>query len=418
MKKLLILGAGFSYNLGMPLAAELTEIFLCIFKRIPPKGLVNNLLNSNKFNIERPVNEIALNKAIKIINDYDGKNYEELLSHIQFLSETNVKTSTSDRDSYFAVYSICYSIIHIILVNYQIASFKTMYLKNRDHFNGLKNLLSKSETWVFTLNHDIYLECLSLDLGIPITYGDSEKITFPKSNIEMDNIIEMTFSYRNEFLEHNSFFKEDFGINLVKLHGGLSELHYDDGKKICNQSLKDNNAIELMYDFMNIQQMGYYFNGIKEPSGKDRVITDLKGNLDIICQAMMTGGKKYSITNNDKKGEEKLKLFSEILKQTDEVTVLGYGFGDKHINNRLSNAMLLNENLKIQIVDKVSRGIPLSLEQFDYSGRVRTATCGAAEWMEYVGTSRWNTDQIEGLKNNENLRNKIREKVKTLFPSC
>ena len=62
---------------------------------------------------------------------------------------------------------------------------------------------------------------------------------------------------------------------------------------------------------------------------------------------MLTGGAKYSETTNEKEGEEKLKIFSETLQKTKELTIIGYGFGDSHINNRILNAMVLNENLRI-----------------------------------------------------------------------
>ncbi len=75
------------------------------------------------------------------------------------------------------------------------------------------------------------MECLAIDLNIPITYGDKSKFTFPVSNIEMDNKIHFTYSNRDELSYRNlDYFKNDFGINLVKVHGGLSELLYKDGK--------------------------------------------------------------------------------------------------------------------------------------------------------------------------------------------
>ena len=192
-------------------------------------------------------------------------------------------------------------------------------------------------------------------------------------------------------------------------------MEYNDGEKICNQSLEVTDSNELMIDFLNIQEMGYYFENRKVASGKDRVITDSNGELDIIVQSMLTGGNKYSRTTNDKEGEEKLKLFSEQIISADEITIIGYGFGDKHINNRLSNAMVKNENLKIQIVDVIPKPIPDSLEQFDYDRRINRATCGAAHWMEYLENEQWNKEKMEHLKNNEAIRKQVLDGVKRLF---
>jgi hypothetical protein len=157
--------------------------------------------------------------------------------------------------------------------------------------------------------------------------------------------------------------------------------------------------------------MGYFHNGVQVPSGRDRVITDLNGDLDIICQSMLTGGSKYSLTTNEKPGEEKLQIFSKTLSHLDELTIIGYGFGDKHVNNRLINAMVLNESLTLVIVDPIHRPVPEFLEQFNYKDRIRTAQCGAAHWMEYTNTKKWNSVQIEELKANAHFRAKIKENI-------
>ena len=55
----------------------------------------------------------------------------------------------------------------------------------------------------------------------------------------------------------------------------------------------------------------------------------------------------------------------------DELTIIGYGFGDRHINFRLSNAMSLNERLRLRIVYPWFQPIPECVRHFDYDGRVR-----------------------------------------------
>jgi hypothetical protein len=415
MKKVLLLGAGFSYDLGMPLAYELTEVFLSVFNEENAKELIELLYQQNQTRESRPINREALNEAMQMVLEYKGNNYEELLADIEGLGDVYANKTQSDRDSYHCLFGLLYSVIHLILYYYQAVSFSLMYPKNKQCFSKIEKLLASKDTWVFTLNHDIYFECLALDFHIPITYGDSNKISFPKSNVEMDNIIEFTYTIRDELLRCDSFFNNERGVNLVKLHGGLSELEYDDRNKICNQSLEVKNSDELMINFLNIQDMAYYVDQRKVPSGKDRVITDSNGELDIICQSMLAGGNKFSRTTNDKEGEEKLRLFSQQLDLADEITIIGYGFGDKHINNRLSNAMVKNKNLKIQVVDAISKPIADSLEQFDYNRRINRATCGAAHWMDYVENEKWNVEQMRHIKDNESIRKQVSDGVKRLL---
>jgi len=420
MKKTLLLGAGFSSDFGMPLAKELSQVFFGIFNKTNVKTFAVVLSRNKPYTEDRPINKEAIVEGLNLLlkyKDNSGSDYEEFLSDLQSLEDLPNKTQ-SDKDSYHYLFGIFYELIHSILSIYQLESYTVLYAKNRQWFSAFSNFFSEEETWIFTLNHDLYIECLALDLKIPITYGDGKKISFPLSNLEMDKKIHFTYSERNS-LDKDSlgFFKKERGLNLVKLHGGLSELEYKDRVLICNQTLNKENSLELIQDFKNVEDLAYFHQGKKIPSGKDRVITNSDGELDIISKSMLTGGNKYSKTTNVKEGEEKLKILDDVLRQLDELTILGYGFGDPHINYRISNAMVLNSNLKVRIVDPTSNTKPDFLEQFDYGLRVSGAFCRAAEWMEYSGSEKWNLEQSNALKENERYRLQIQKQVEAVLRS-
>ncbi len=420
MNKGLLLGAGFSYDLGMPLSVEFTEVFLGIFNKENVKSLATALAKNDPYSKGRPINKEAIFNGFDLLLEYKknkGNNYEEFLQTIQD-KQNDLGSSQSDKDSYNYLFSVFYEIIHAILSIYQKLSYETIYEKNIRWFSKLENLLSEKETWVFTLNHDLYMECIALDYGIPITYGDNENISFPLSNLNMDKKVNLTCSRRSNLDSGDTgFFRDKRGINLVKLHGGLSELHYKDNEVLCNLPLNFNSSAELIANFKHLENMAYYHQGQKVPSGKDRVITNSNGDLDIISKSMLTGGRKYSKTSKIKKGEEKLKIFDDELMGLDELTVIGYGFGDKHVNFRLSNAMLLNENLTIRIVDPVNCKPPEILEQFEFDSRIRGASCGAAHWMDYCVSEKWDSEQINALKENIRYRDVIKRKVEAAIIS-
>ena len=104
-------------------------------------------------------------------------------------------------------------------------------------------------------------------------------------------------------------------------------------------------------------------------------------------------------------------IFDDAMRTLDELSIIGYGFGDKHINNRISNAMVLNSNLKIVIIDPVHNPLPDFLEQFHYNLRIKKVQCGIAHWIEYCYTGEWNYQQVEALKANEQERINIRKSV-------
>jgi hypothetical protein len=416
MKKGLLLGAGFSYDLGMPLVGELTKVFLGIFNDEKIGKLAIVLSSQSPYTRERPINGKAITAGLNRLLDYKkakGSNYEEFLAGLQTLSGI-ASPNQSDRDSYHFLFVIFYGIIHEVLCLYQQASYEILYQKNREWFRKLENLLSEQETWVFSLNHDLCVEYLALDFKIPITYGDDGKIAFPVSNLDLKRQIEFSFAERKKLhVDNAGFFKGVRGINLVKLHGGLSELEYKDETLLCNLKLDKSSSRQLADDFRLCNEMAYYHLGKKIGGGKDRTITNQDGTLDIISNSMLAGGKKYSETSKIKEGEEKLKIFDDVLRNIDELTIIGYGFRDEHINFRISNALLLNQNLRVVIVDPVLASTPNCIKQFDFDSRIRRNACGAAHWMDYCKSQKWNYEQINGLKENEKYRMEVRQRVQS-----
>lgn len=421
MKKGLLLGAGFSYDLGMPLIKELTEVFLALFNPINAKNITPILASKNPFGNNRPINAKAITEVFDLLLHYkanQGNNYEDFLSTLQDLGKGERRTQ-SDRDSYHYLFGVFYEIIHNVLSVYQVVSYDILYKHNMQYFSQLPNLLSDDETWIFTLNHDLYLECIAIDLKIPITYGDVGFKDFNLNNLEMDKQVYFTYSERNNvYFGSSCFFSGANGINIIKIHGGLSEYDYDDRQVICNLSLNHSSSSGLINAFRELDRFGYFYRRQKVLSGGDVFIPLSGGQCDVISKSMLTGGYKYSKTSQVKKGEEKLKLFDDVLCQLDKLTIIGYGFMDRHINFRISNAMVLNKNLTVWIIDPSTKfKHPEFLEQFDYDSRVRRAYCGAAPWMNYCKSEKWDYEQINKLKENTTLREKIRKNVEAILPS-
>ncbi len=414
MKNGLLLGAGFSYDLGMPLTIELTEVFLNLFTDEAVKRLGTAMSRQQPFGNDRPINRNAIMSGLASLLEYknnEGKNYEVFLGELQNRAGVSSPTQ-SDRDSYHYLFDYFYQVIHAALCLYQEVSYDIMYSQNRQCFSELKSFLSDAETWVFSLNHDLYLEYLALDFNIPITYGDGHNLDLPVSNLDLGRRIHFSYTERKgRSADHPGFLKGEPGFNFVKLHGGLSEFRYKDNTLLCNLQLDKQSSLDLARDFGLYRQMAYFEDGKPVLDGQDRAVSDLNGNFDIISNSMLTGGRKYSGTSKVKDGEEKLQILDGVLRGLDELTVIGYGFGDEHINFRLSNAMLLNEKLRIVVVDPHRRETPSCLRQFDYDGRIRRVSSGAAQWMEYRETGIWNQVQMKALQENHRYRADIRKIV-------
>jgi hypothetical protein len=419
LRRTLLLGAGFSFDLGMPLAAELTEVLVEPFNEPSARSLGDALAAKDPYSTGRPINSKAIHEALDLVQDFkraSGRNYEALLAQIETLGDLPGKTQ-SDRDSYHYVFGFLYELVYAILHAFQLEAYSAIYGLNRPHFATLRNVLADTTpTWVFSLNHDLFVECLAIDEKIPISYGATGAITFPISNRDLRDTITFLTSSRDDLsLAGPGWLARGSGINCVRLHGGLAELEYRDRTIICNPTLHWASSSELITEFRRIGSMAHFRGGRRIPSGRDHVVTGPDGTLDIIVRTMLTGGRKYSKTTNPKKGEEKLQLFDDVLLNTDELLVMGYSFGDSHVNNRISNAMVKNPRLRVRSVDPKGGRCPSFLEQFDYGMRVTSAQCRAAEWMYYVPNETWDPVVSTELRDREVIRGEIQKRARTTW---
>lgn len=417
MKQGYLLAAGFSYQFGMPLVKDLTEVFYSIFDKEFITRLADGLAQTLPYGPDYPLNRDALLRALEIITtakENKEDNYEQIINRIKQLSKSTHDPLLSHSYSY--IFSVCYDIIYNILVYYQKVTFDFYQIK-KEPYKQFKNLISQDkETWVFTLNHDLFMEFMAKDFEIPITFGDKHEISFRKDNKKnFDTIIPFSYSEKHELkLDNNLFFKDKFGINLVKLHGGLSEFKYKDGSYLCNLTLNVKDSSELMENFKNMVDMRHYMpNGEVIKSAEDWIITNMDNELDIAAKSMLTGGDKYSISFSEKDDEEKLILFSKKIEEMDLLTIIGYGFNDRHINNKIYKALILNPKLKIKIVNPYAEYPDYLLEFKDSISLVRADVANWIYFEEHSTPTKhsWNPDLQPYTAEIEKLRPVIKSVV-------
>jgi hypothetical protein len=74
--------------------------------------------------------------------------------------------------------------------------------------------------------------------------------------------------------------------------------------------------------------------------------------------------------------------------------VIGYSFGDEHINNRIIKAMYLNPNMKIWIIDPYNNKWDI-LNPFDYDLRIRGINTTTTRGIRFITSNEWPTNKDE-----------------------
>ncbi|PSL42993.1 hypothetical protein B0H94_11276 [Salsuginibacillus halophilus] len=342
--------------------------------------------------------------SCKIHQDYKSENYEGILKEIEDMKFVKNRDRAYARTITFGFGSLV-EIIYDIIWAYHKDNLD-IYLESRRYYDLLSEYVSNEELWVLSLNHDLILESLCLDFNIPLTFGSTEKNVFPQNNMNMKKSMNFQQVHRrNISLKHMDFFENTRGINLIKLHGALNEYSYDNSEKIVHiEPTNDDTSASYLKKTENVLKKAHFFLDDKPVQIQNEIpISDFDGNMQFFRKSLLTGGYKYSETFNKKPGEEKIHLAEEVLREVDELTIIGYGFGDNHINQRLYNAMLLNEDMSITIVDPFMKNIPEILRPFNYNRRVRKVTSRFPEWLVYLKYGKWDSTYFKQL--NEIRRN-------------
>ena len=398
MTKALLLGAGFSADLGMPLVSDFTNLY---FKKLANfKEFLNLQKNAHPYGPEIKLREDAFDKIIELHGNLSSEmDYESFLKEIQKIYFSSRETDYARTIHY--IFGLYCEQVYKLFETYTKKCFE-IYEINRKYYSNLFKIFKDEELWVLSLNHDLCIESLCLDYNIPISFGDVGNISFPLDNYHLDDEL-LNFSYSNIqdlTIEKMKFFRNTYGVNLIKLHGALTEFFYDNKSKIVHllpQKDDTSNSYIKRNSIVN-NDMKHYINGIYIPALGELAISDINGECQFLGKSILTGGYKYSKKLFDKKqGEEKMLLFKQVLSIIDEIIIIGYGFNDEHINNRLDEAMILNENLKITIVNPDTKTLPSIIDRHDHDLRITRANLRTPEWLHYRATGNFDIPDAQQL---------------------
>lgn len=395
MAKGLLLGAGFSFDLGMPLASEFSDTLFSFFNAEKMCRIINNMRGHRPYSNDRTLCDATLSKFIEIYSEFlnsNNKNYEELF---RIIEDLQLSSSVAQETRHYFLGKLR-TIINELFLIYQKDTY-LYYLLNRNKYRWLIEEFTKDELWVFTLNHDLLIEMLCLDYNIPLCEGYSHTFQVPQSNLNLKDIFEFgRIDATEKSVDNLNYPTNSKGINLLKIHGGLNEYFQGDEKSgryrlffpinNCKSSLE---YLTKLDQFVHVPH--YYINGQKPNIEGELCFSDFEGTMQFMQPSILTGSKKYHTTLSNHRREEKIELFSSGLEKIDELYIIGYSFGDKHINHRISHAMHMNNNLKVMIINPTYEKQEI-FEPFDYDMRVRYCTTVFPIWADYEKKGSWDSD--------------------------
>ena len=221
----LLLGAGASYEAGMPLVWELTAE---LKSWLTPEKFRE--LNANCRQQGEGVPDAVENDFINVLSRED-MHYESLLGFLEAQHSRNGHLG----QPYHRLYVWLIQIVYFILYNRHLnnCDFIARRLK---FYEGLSTLVNQNTTLrVFSLNHDLIIELAAQHFKIPLFSGfGPSRMTFPCTDQRGHNSGEIEAEVLlGVDLDAGKLHYPDppeRGIYLLKLHGALDQFAVNDGK--------------------------------------------------------------------------------------------------------------------------------------------------------------------------------------------
>jgi hypothetical protein len=345
--KALFLGAGASYEVGMPLVWEFTNVL---------RSVVLKQIDSKLFNFEK---QPELKSYLIGLFKNQNLHYEEMVSELENLYLQS-RNEPSKRDTIHGLVVRLTEIIQLLLLEDQVKTIKLLAERIK-HYYGLCNYISQDEpTFVYSLNHDVVFEEVCSFLRIPLSDGFYDE---PK---KLSNVAPFA-SISTSQLESgnlNFFQSSEAGVNLIKLHGSL-----------------DIFAIEDLDYFIkargNGTDIGSHLEAILSAEKENRrvcardqyritnelTVEDEDGVIQFLRRSLLSGGHKFKREMSQIAPIAYLNIFKESILSINELTVVGYSFGDSHINTVLTE-WLAEKDKTVIIFDPYMKDVPECIKAF------------------------------------------------------
>jgi hypothetical protein len=369
----LFLGAGASFELGMPLVSHLTGEFKGYFTADHVRDL-NAGWRSQGGGYDNSVIETTIGLLAR-----DDLHYENILGYLQTVS---TRRQQAFADQYDGMYKRMVELIYLLLYHRQVGSLPYI-IGGFPPFEGLTGFVRQSSpVWTFSLNHDLMFQLLAAHCNIPLRDGfwpDKTLAVFgnqprmPKSSLRADILTEDDLNRGNLHL----FKTGEGGINLLRLHGALDMFTFRDGLDLCRLRPEAPEPHAYLTALQHVNEAIGYWDG----GGKARVInelpyTDETGLEQYLRRTLLAGAQKFDQRFSQTLPQKMLDVFRSYVQYVQRLYIVGYSFGDAHIDLVLRNWLELTEDRKIVIVDPGRKSLPAYFAHLAPQITVRQQTAG------------------------------------------
>lgn len=375
----LFLGAGASFDVGMPLVWDLTSKTK---SWLTPEKL--RAFNEGWKKQGSGVSDLVIEDLISVMSR-DDLHYESILGYL----EIQFRRRGINAAGYHTIYSWMVELVYMQLYLQHIGGAQFI-LEHLDLYRGLKVLYeSNTPLWVFSLNHDSIVEMIAKKLSIPLYSGFTDtKIELPRRGPD-GKIIGSLFaeSITKYDLDHGCMRFPNPpcpGIYLLKLHGSLDIFVYNDNFDLI-KILPEDDSPESVIESLRATNEELVYVDTHAHGGKVKALNeiayaDFEGEMQFLRRTLLSGAKKFHDQSSQVLPKSMLKHFASNINFLQCLICIGYGFGDQHINLIIKDWLEQSSERSIKIVSPRAGGVPDFL--LHLAPQVELVASGATEFFD------------------------------------
>jgi hypothetical protein len=368
MRTAWLLGAGFSYELGMPLVWELTAEFKRWLTPDHFREIVGLWATKGDGLATTVVDAVAERLA------RNDEHYEQLIAWLQ---EESFGQPAQLRSNFDLVIHLVQGAIGQILYQRHVRN-PEFHRLSLPWFKGLASAVPADQPlWVFTLNHDLHVELLATELEIPVSCGFPELCATSFGTVD-GRRLSFDRLPRARLNAHDFAFATGRAINLVKLHGSLDVFAYRDALDYLRLRPDADAADGWLHALDDVEtRLRGTLDGNEVRLPGEITVDDDVGVMQFLRRTLVAGGFKFDGRAQYNAPGELVEFFGRKLEDFDELVVIGYGWADRHINVPIEQWLANGVRRRLTIVNPA--GLPNSAQHLAASTTVVAVT--AADYL-------------------------------------
>jgi len=346
----LLLGAGASCEIGMPLVWQLSEELR--------RGIQLADLRALNRDIWLPRGDgypLSVVEEVYSMLDHPDVHYEALLGYL----EAQQLRGNENLQHYHGLRLRLIEIVYHILLSRHLKAPDPS--KDARRLFGIAALARTAKPlWVFSLNHDMFVEMMAAEFRVVLNTGFEETfLTIPTTPGQRG--VRARVMSADEINQNRWRFLApgDDGINLLKIHGSLDMFAAfrspDDLLRIEPELDKGAAGVlaplRLLNEHVGANLPFHFTNGL--------VYEDAGGALQFLKRSIVSGVFKFIPERSEQVLPPAwMNWFRNYLAQVNTLAVVGYGLGDIHINTVLREWLEIAAHRTVQIVSPDIKAIP------------------------------------------------------------